>query len=77
MDMNIDPWIADPTARLQVWRVRIALVGEEPVPIPLCPLRVPAYTAGEAVQLAAAQSGLPRAAWSRYAFYPDPMRTTP
>ena len=83
--MTPDAWIADPAARLQVWKVRVELVwddagcgdGVDGLQVIPPPIRCPAYTAGEAVQFAAVHSGIPRADWSRYVFIPEPMRVTP
>jgi hypothetical protein len=62
-------WIPDPSCRrLRVWTVRATVAAPDDRPdgyIPH-PVRVPAYTPGEAVQAGAALSGLPPEDWGGY-----------
>jgi len=66
-----DCYLVDPTARLRVWTVDAIPVARSWCPEDPFPVRVPAYTAAEAAQVAASMSGLPREEWSAYFFIPS------
>ncbi len=79
--MSTEPsgYMPDSDAKLRVWTVTADLPTPEDgggiYPIPH-PVRVPAHTPAEAVQAAAAMSGLPRADWCRYWWTPTTHEET-
>jgi hypothetical protein len=69
----INGYLPDTDARLRVWTVQATMVDNHHSG-PRA--HVPAYTAGEAVQVAAAMSGLARKDWCRYWWTPTTHEET-